>query len=96
MQMNLQNNDRLIIWKVPRTIAKITNHAYIPARFDIVVFDKTTLPGLDGSTEKQLIKRVIGLPGERVVVRGGKVTIYNKDRSEGFDPDSGETFRKIS
>ncbi len=36
---------------------------------------------------KQLIKRVIGLPGERVVVKDGKITIYNKSHPHGFDPD---------
>jgi signal peptidase I len=30
------------------------------------------------SGEKQLIKRVIGLPGEHVIVKDGFITIYNK------------------
>ena len=33
---------------------------------------------------KYLIKRVIGLPGERVVIEGGVTTIYNKDNPQGF------------
>ena len=37
--------------------------------------------------EKQLIKRIIGLPGDRVVVKEGKITIYNSENPEGFDPD---------
>jgi signal peptidase I len=36
---------------------------------------------------KQLIKRVIGLPGDRVVVSNGEYMIYNKAHPHGFDPD---------
>ncbi len=36
---------------------------------------------------KQLIKRVVGLPGDRVVVANGVVTIYNKANPNGFQPD---------
>ena len=39
------------------------------------------------SATKQLIKRVIGLPGERVVVNNGAFTIYNAAYPEGFNPD---------
>jgi signal peptidase I len=34
-----------------------------------------------------LIKRVIALPGERIVIKDGKVTVYNDSHPEGFDPD---------
>ncbi len=40
----------------------------------------------DGSTE-QLIKRVIGLPGDRVVVSDGVMTVFNKTFPNGFRPD---------
>jgi signal peptidase I len=33
---------------------------------------------------KHLIKRVIGLPGERVVVKDGVTTIYNTENKDGF------------
>ena len=71
METTLNNNDRLIVWKMPRTWSRITGHAYVPKRGDIIIFDQTGLP--DG--EKQLIKRVIGLPGDRVVVQNGVLTI---------------------
>ena len=35
----------------------------------------------------QLIKRVIGLPGERVVVGDGRITVYNDEHPDGFNPD---------
>lgn len=87
MQNTLQNNDRLIIWKVARTWSKLTNHDYTPNRGDIIVFVKKGLYELNGSSEKQLIKRVIALPGERVTVKDGVVTVYNKAHPEGFIPD---------
>jgi signal peptidase I len=36
---------------------------------------------------KFFIKRVIGLPGEKVEIKGGKVVIYNQDHPDGFDLD---------
>jgi signal peptidase I len=49
-----------------------------PERGDIVVFRYPNDP------RQYFIKRVIGLPGERVTVSGGKVTIYNDTNPEGF------------
>ncbi len=92
METTLQNSDRLIVWKVPRTLAKLTKHKYIPKRSDVIVFVKPGLRGFGSSQDKQLIKRVIGLPGERVVVKDGKIAVYNKDHPEGFNPDSNHPF----
>jgi signal peptidase I len=87
MENTLHNGDKLIIWKVPRTLAKITGHAYIPNRGDIIVFNETGLSAFNQQNTKQLIKRVIGLPGDRVVVNNNVITIYNKQHPKGFDPD---------
>jgi signal peptidase I len=38
---------------------------------------------------KSYIKRVIGLPGETVMIRDGKVTIINKENPSGFVLDEG-------
>lgn len=92
METSLQNRDRLIVWKVPRTIARITNHAYIPERSDVIVFVKHGVYESGSSREKQLIKRVIGLPGDRVVVSEGKITIYNKEHPDGYNPDLNQEF----
>src|SRR4051812_39424778 len=43
MESTLQNSDKLIIWKVPRSWAKITHHDYIPNRGDVVVFNESGL-----------------------------------------------------
>lgn len=87
MQPTLHNKDRLIIWKVPRTWARITGNDYIPKRGDIVVFAEQGLTTPDGSS-KELIKRVIGLPGDRVVIEGGKTKVYNKEHPNGYNPDT--------
>lgn len=87
MESTLQPNDRLIVWKLPRTWAKITNHQYVPKRGDVVIFTASTTSELSETPGKQLIKRVVGLPGERVVVKNGTVTVYNKANPNGFQPD---------
>lgn len=88
MQNTLQNNDRLIVWKLPRTWARITGHTYIPNRGDIIIFTESGLSDYgDSSNTKQLIKRVIGLPGDRVVVKNNAITVYNAAHPEGFQPD---------
>jgi len=85
METTLQNNDRLIVNKLPRSLSRITGGKYIPSRGDIIIFNQTGLNG--GTGQKQLIKRVIGLPGETVSVANGVVTVYNKTHTNGFNPD---------
>jgi len=93
MEHTLQNDDRLIVDKVPRTLARITGHQYVPKRGDIIIFNMDSLPGYVG--QKQLIKRVIGLPGERVVVHAGKITVFNSQHPDGFDPDSSGAYQPV-
>lgn len=49
-----------------------------PNRGDIIIFD------LPQNTSRALIKRVIGLPGETVVLSGSTVSIINAQNPEGF------------
>jgi signal peptidase I len=88
METTLQNGDRLIVDKAPRTISRITGHSYVPHRGDIIIFNQANLPDTSFGQSKQLIKRVIGLPGERVVVKDGKIAVYNDAHPEGFNPDT--------
>lgn len=91
MENTLNNQDRLIVWKVPRTIARVTGNPYIPQRGEIVIFVESGLSEFGSSSSKQLIKRVVGLPGERVVVQNGQITVYNEQYPEGFNPDDAIT-----
>lgn len=88
MQTTLQNHDRLIIWKFARTWSRLTGNDYTPNRGDVIVFIKKGLYEDNGNKEKQLIKRVIALPGERVTVKDGRVTVYNTEHPNGFIPDA--------
>lgn len=87
MENTLQNSDKLIIWKVARSWARVTDHAYIPDRGDIIVFNETGLSAFGQQDSKQLIKRVIGLPGDHIVIANGKNLIYDATHPQGFDPD---------
>ena len=89
MQTTLFNNDRLLVWKLPKTWARITGHPFIPNRGDIVIFTDNDISSEAAGLPpgKQLIKRVIGLPGERVVVKDNTVTVYNSQHPNGFRPD---------
>ena len=87
METTLQNQDRLIVYKLPKTIASIQNKTYIPKRGEIIVFERLGSEGFVSGEDKQLIKRVIGVPGDRVVIKNNKVTVYNSENPKGFDPD---------
>ncbi|OGL29840.1 signal peptidase I [Candidatus Saccharibacteria bacterium RIFCSPHIGHO2_02_FULL_47_12] len=95
MESTLSNHDRLIVVKTARTWARITRHAYIPGRGDVIIFNQNDLEGFGTSGKKQLIKRVIGLPGERVVVKDGVVTVYNEQYPDGFQPDKTLPYGKV-
>lgn len=88
MEQTMHNGDRLIVLKAPRTWAKLTRKTFMPKRGDIVIFTKLDLfvEGGDGNN-KQLIKRVLALPGERVKVSGGVLTVYNTEHPDGYEPD---------
>jgi signal peptidase I len=87
MEKTLYNNDRLIVWKFPKTWARITGGHYIPNRGDVIVFTEPKLAEFGQDPGKQLIKRIVALPGERVVINKNIVMVYNDDHPDGFQPD---------
>jgi signal peptidase I len=88
MEPTLQNGNRVFILKLPKTVDSLRGKLYIPARHDIIVFKKPGDPGT------QLIKRVIGLPGDQVIVNDGHITIYNTSHPNGFNPDANTNYGK--
>lgn len=87
MESTLQNNDRLIVYKLPKTLSRLTHHPYVPHRGDIIVFSQIGLDSANPGQSKQLIKRVIGLPGDHIVFNNNQIMIYNNQHPNGFDPD---------
>jgi signal peptidase I len=81
MEPTLQNGNRVFILKLPKSLKNLQDEKFIPARHEVIVFKKPSQPDM------QLIKRVIGLPGDRVVVKDDHITIFNSEHPEGFDPD---------
>lgn len=86
MTPTLQNGNRVFILKLPKTISRLQGKEFIPSRHEIIVFKKP------GEPDTQLIKRVIGLPGDRVVVKDNHVTVYNAANPNGFDPDANTNY----
>ncbi len=76
MVPTLQKNDRVVV-------NKLSYHLHDVHRGDIVVF--TTPPGVNKSF-KDLVKRVVGLPGETVSARQGKVSVNGKPLNESYLP----------
>ena len=88
MQNTLHNNDRLIVWKLPRTWSRITGHQYVPKRGDIIILTQSGLSNYgDSQDTKQLVKRVVGLPGDHLVIKNSVITVYNAQHPGGFEPD---------
>ena len=85
MENTLFTGDRLIVNRLPVTWAGIQGKPYIPERGQIIVFKnpRYTL----GADDEYIVKRVIGLPGERVTIQNGHYIVYNNQHPEGFDPD---------
>jgi signal peptidase I len=73
MLPTLQINDRLIVDKISYRFSN-------PVRGDIVVFDPPAKLGFKDA----FIKRVIGLPGDRIEVKNGKVYVNDKVLSEKY------------
>lgn len=85
MESTLYTGDRLIVNRIPITVAMLKNQTYIPERGQIIVFRNPKYS--DGIGDEYIVKRVIGLPGERVVLKDGVYTVYNDDNPDGFNPD---------
>lgn len=93
MENTLHGKDRLIVNRATVSFSHFFGKPYIPERGQIIVFlngdaNGPLTCGVETSIRDQyIIKRVIALPGERVVVKDGKLTVYNQEHPEGFNPD---------
>ena len=85
MENTLFQNDRVIVNRLPVTWAQIKNTPYIPKRGEIIVFENPQ--HASRQQDRYLIKRVVGLPGDRVTIKNNKITVVNKEHPDGFDPN---------
>ena len=85
METTMYTGDRLIVDRLPVTWAQLQNKSYLPDRGSIIVFKNPNFT--QGVEDEFIVKRVIGLPGERVVLKQGVYTVYNDQHPEGFNPD---------
>lgn len=76
MLPTFHNKEFLLVDKLSYLLQK-------PSRGDVVIFKLYEESG-SSYAGRYLIKRIIGLPGERVVVKGGVTTIYNEENKNGF------------
>ena len=74
MRPNFQDGDYLII-------DEISYRFRGPSRGDVIVFR------FPNDESQFFIKRIVGLPNDRVVTENGRVKIYNQERQEGFVMD---------
>jgi signal peptidase I len=77
-------------------VDKLSYELGAPKRGDVAIF-KLYEGGSNPYTGKYLIKRIIGLPGERVAVQNGVTTVYTKDTPLGVQLDeSYVTYKDLS
>ncbi|MEB3220923.1 MAG: signal peptidase I [Candidatus Sericytochromatia bacterium] len=77
MLPTLEVGDRLIV-------EKVSYRFEMPERGDIVVFEPPLAATAGLRTGNAFIKRVVGLPGERIDIRGGKVFIEGRPLDEPY------------
>jgi len=72
MEPNFEDGDYLIIDELSYRLSK-------PQRGDVIIFRYPHDPS------QRYIKRIIGLPGEKIEVRNGSVVVYSEDGSRVLD-----------
>ena len=81
MEPTLQVGDRILV-------NKLSYHLHPVGRGDIVVFGRPAAENCGGPEVNDLVKRVIGLPGDTVTLAGGYVYIDGRKLNESWLPAS--------
>ena len=76
MESTLYTGDQVIVNRVPVTLAQISNSDYVPTRGQVIVFRNPQWTEGSANDDEYIVKRVIALPGEHVVLKNGKYTIF--------------------
>lgn len=86
MENTLFTGNRLIVNRLPVTIAKIKNQDFIPSRGEIIVFKNPRYATM--LRDEYIVKRVVAFEDETVTLKDGTFTVYNESNPDGFNPDS--------
>jgi signal peptidase I len=89
MQQTYLDGQKILVNKIPVSFANLNKRTYIPKRGEVVVA-RAQYGILDKSVnidDHVIVKRVLALPGERVVIENGVLTVFNKEKPQGFQPD---------
>lgn len=81
MEPTLHSKETVLINKFDKYWAKKKGKAYTVNRYDVVVL-KTSQ-----ESKTQVIKRVIGLPGDRIIIQNDNVIILNQQHPGGYFVD---------
>jgi signal peptidase I len=74
MRPNFSSGDYLLVDEISYRFRE-------PERGEVIVFK------YPGDEKTYYIKRIIGLPGERISIKEGQITIFNDEKPNGFMPD---------
>ena len=85
METTLYTGDRLIVSRLSVTFSQLQNKSYLPDRGQVIVFKNPHYSR--GIEDEYIVKRVIAYPGERVLLKDGKYTVFNAEFPAGFNPD---------
>ena len=84
MEDTMYTGERLIVNRLPMTASTISGTTYIPDRGQVIVFKNPQFK--PGDPDEYIVKRVVGLPGERITVNDCLVTVYSYQYPDGFNP----------
>ena len=82
MEPTLFTGDRLIVNRIPVTLAHLQGETYIPERGQIIVFRNPHWQ--PGGLDEYIVKRVIAFPGERVTITEGVLRVFNDEYPTGL------------
>ncbi|HET7673030.1 MAG TPA: signal peptidase I [Candidatus Saccharimonadales bacterium] len=80
MEKTFNDDDFLVVEKLGKTTASIFRKDYVPKRYDVIVFQEP-----DYSPDEEIVKRVVGLPGDTIAFKQDKVIVYNKQNPQGME-----------
>jgi signal peptidase I len=87
MEPTLHSGDVVLTSKITTSWSQLTGQQYTPNRGTLVVFKNPFYN--QGNPDMFIVKRVIGLPGDRVAVRNGRITVYPGNGAASINPDEG-------